>query len=229
MTMTPTTDDAERAETVDARRARKVRWLSRLGRAALALLGPSWRFQGINRAASQRLRDHGQPVIYAVWHGQLLAALWHHRHERITLLVSEHGDGEVLVRATESLGYHSVRGSSTRRGFRALLEMAQSAAEGNTLAFTPDGPRGPAEHFAAGALVVSQRSRAPIVPMAVHASRAWRLRSWDRFLIPKPFARVTIAYGDPMVVETTTPRDAAGEAPRFEDALRQLAARAAHG
>jgi lysophospholipid acyltransferase (LPLAT)-like uncharacterized protein len=159
-------------------------------------------------------------VIFTLWHGEMLPLLWHHRHEGITVLISEHGDGEIIARVAESLGFRTVRGSTSRRADRALIGMSRVVESGIDVAFTPDGPRGPAESFAPGALIVAQHSGAPVVTVRVSAPRSWRMRSWDRFMIPKPFARVTIAYGDPVYVSAGSPREAAGEGSRFEALMR---------
>ncbi len=97
--------------------------------------------------------------------------------------------------------------------------MTRELQAGKEVAITPDGPKGPPRKFAAGALVAAQRSDSFIVPIGVTADRAWHLRSWDRFMIPKPFARVTIAYGNPAKVAATTARAAADEAARFEQLM----------
>jgi len=164
-------------------------------------------------------------VIYTFWHGTMLPLLWQHRKERVAILISEHGDGEIIARIAHSLGYHSVRGSTSRGGERAILGTARELEGGRDVAFTPDGPRGPRESFAPGALIVSQRTGAPVVLITVDAPRAWRLTSWDRFLIPKPFARVTIAYEDPIVVDARDARAAAAQAPVWQERLRNLASR----
>ena len=166
------------------------------------------------------LRKNGSAFIFAIWHGHLLPGLWHHRHEGVTVLISEHRDGEIVARAAESLGYGLIRGSTTRGGGRALISLVRELRAGKEIAITPDGPRGPARKFAPGALVAAQRSDAFILPVAVYASSAWRLKSWDQFMIPKLFARVTIAYGVPTKVSATNTRAAADEAPRFEALMR---------
>lgn len=171
------------------------------------------------------MRARGQPVIYTFWHGTMLPLLWQHRKEHVAILISEHGDGEIIARIAHSLGYHSVRGSSSRGGERALLGTVRELESGRDVAFTPDGPRGPLESFAPGALIVSQRTGAPIVLITVDAANAWRLKSWDRFLIPKPFSRVTIAYENPLRVEAPDARAAAAQAPLWQQRLRNLAAR----
>jgi lysophospholipid acyltransferase (LPLAT)-like uncharacterized protein len=95
------------------------------------------------------------------------------------------------------------------------------------VAITPDGPRGPARRFASGALVVAQRAGAPIIPLAVATRRAWRLKSWDGFLIPKPFARITVAYGEPAFVTAPTPREAVADTSRLETLMQRVCTTAA--
>jgi hypothetical protein len=120
------------------------------------------------------------------------------------------------------MGYRTIRGSSRRGAERALLALAREVEGGAHVAVTPDGPRGPAESFAPGALIAAQRSGAPIVLLRAVADRAWRLRSWDRFIIPKPFARITIYVGEPVPVHAATLREAAGQTPRFQKLMGEL-------
>jgi lysophospholipid acyltransferase (LPLAT)-like uncharacterized protein len=209
----------------ERRRARRVRWIARVGSVLFRMLASTWRLRVINAEAHRAVRANGQPVIYTFWHGTMLPLLWQHRKEGVAILISEHGDGEIIARIAHSLGYRSVRGSSSRGGERALLGTARELEGGRDVAFTPDGPRGPRESFAPGALIVSQRTRAPLVLITVDAPRAWRLRSWDRFLIPKPFARVTIGYEDPLRVDAPDARAAAAQAPLWQQRLRELTAR----
>lgn len=207
------------------RRARQVRWAARVGSLLFRALASTWRLRVVNAEPHRIVRAKGQPVIYTFWHGTMLPLLWQHRKEHVAILISEHGDGEIIARIAHSLGYRSVRGSSSRGGERALLGTARELEGGHDVAFTPDGPRGPLESFAPGALIVSQRTGAPLVLITVDAPRAWRLTSWDRFLIPKPFARVTIAYEDPVRVDAPNARAAAAQAPLWQQRLRTLAAR----
>ena len=158
----------------------------------------------------------------------MLPLLWQHREEGVIVLISEHRDGELVARAAASLGFGLIRGSSTRGADRALISIIRELQAGKQVAITPDGPKGPNQKFAPGALVAAQRADCFIVTLGVTADRAWRLKSWDRFMIPKPFARVTIAYGDPVKVLASSPREAADEGPRFE-ALMDDAARMAGG
>lgn len=185
------------------------------------MLARTWRIRIVNDQHLRDLRRTGHSFIFALWHGQLLPLLWHHRNEGVTVLISEHRDGELVARAAESLGYGLIRGSTTRGAERALISLVRELQSGREVAITPDGPRGPARSFAPGALVAAQRSGSFILPVAASADRAWRLRSWDRFMIPKPFAKVTVAYGAPAKVLAETPRAAAEEGTRFEGLLNQ--------
>jgi lysophospholipid acyltransferase (LPLAT)-like uncharacterized protein len=202
-------------------------WRSRamllLGRGFLQMLARTWRVRVVNGGHLLDLRRGGRPFIFALWHGHLLPLLWHHRGQGVLVLISEHRDGEMVARAAESLGYGLIRGSTTRGADRALISLVRELKSGHEVAITPDGPRGPAETFAPGALVAAQRSDSFILPVAASADRAWRLRSWDRFMIPKPFARVTVAYATPTKVSATTSRAAADEGARFERLLNEAA------
>ena len=155
----------------------------------------------------------------ALWHGQLLALTPHHGRLGVSVLISEHRDGEIIARIAESLGYSTVRGSSSKGGSRALIGLMREIDAGRDGAITPDGPRGPARVFAPGAVVAAQRTGALIVPIRARASHAWRLKSWDRVLIPMPFARVTVSFGPLTGVEAASPREAAAQAPRLQAIL----------
>ncbi len=152
----------------------------------------------------QVLHEAGQRVLFVFWHQQLLPLVHYHRGEGIVVLVSEHADGEYITRVILRHGFGVARGSSTRGGSRGLRELVRAAREGRDLAVTPDGPRGPARVFKPGALVAARLTGLPVVPLAVAASDAWHADSWDDFMIPKPLARIGIAYGEP----TEVPRDA---------------------
>lgn len=196
--------------------SRRSRALLLLGRGFLHALAKTWRIRVVNEAYLHNLRRSERPFIFSLWHGQLLPLLWHHREQGVVILISEHRDGELVARAAESLGYGLIRGSTTRGADRALISLVRELKSGREVAITPDGPRGPSESFAPGALVAAQRSDSFILPVAASADRAWRLGSWDRFMIPKPFARVTIAYATPTKVTATSSRAAADEGERFE-------------
>ena len=204
----------------------KMRWIARLGALLVRTLAATWRIRVIGDEGLRAERDEGRAVIITLWHGQMLPLLYQHRGEGVAILISEHRDGEIIARIATALGHRTVRGSTTRGAGRALLSMVRQVESGQDIAVTPDGPRGPAKSFAAGALIVAQRTGAAIIPATVVARSAWRLGSWDRFMIPRPFARVVISYGAAAHVSAGDARAASSEAPRFQQ-LMEDAERAA--
>jgi len=189
-----------------------------LGPALIRLLGATWRVEW-RGFPEERLRG---PSIHTFWHGRLLALVYTHRKRGIRILISRHRDGEIITRITGRLGFRAVRGSTGagKGGVRAILEMAKRGRAGEDLAITPDGPRGPREKAQAGVLLIAQRSGLPILPMATGASRGRFLRSWDRFLIPAPFARVAVVLGEPIrVPKDLSPEESEETLARIEKAL----------
>lgn len=200
----------------------KVRWIVRAGSAVIRMLAITWRVREHNGTVYRTALTVGQRVIYTLWHGELLPLLWHHRGQGVVVVISEHRDGEIIARIAERFGYATVRGSTSRGASRALIGLVRAVESGRSVAVTPDGPRGPAHVFAPGAAIAAQRTGVPIIPVRISASRAWRLKSWDRFLIPKPFARVDVHYGELTPVEARTPRAAAELAPQLEATMERL-------
>ena len=203
----------------------RVAAITMLGGLLLRLLGLTWRVRREGGDAFDDMLRRKEAFIIVFWHGEIVPVAWVHRHRDIAPLISRHADGEVIARIVEGLGYRTVRGSTSRGGVRALLETAQRVNEGVTVGFTPDGPRGPRHVFAPGALIVAHRTGRPIIALGATASRAWRLRSWDRHVIPKPFATITIRYSEPQYVLAETAREAPLEQARFEALLASLADR----
>jgi lysophospholipid acyltransferase (LPLAT)-like uncharacterized protein len=166
----------------------------------VSLLARSWRVETLGEPRWKALVDAGRPHVFLLWHDVLLPLLWRHRGRQVTIVVSEARDGRYLAEYASRIGYRQAWGSSTRGSVRALVGAVRALREGGTVAFTPDGPRGPRRVLKAGVLLAAQRGGAPIVPLHAGTDRGWRLRSWDRFLVPKPGARVRIAYGEPFMV-----------------------------
>ncbi len=165
----------------------------------------------------------GTPAIYAVWHGRVLLLPHLYGWRRARILASRSRDGELVTRFVMRFGLEAVRGSSSRGGAEALRLLARSLRDGHDVVVVPDGPRGPREMVKAGVVALARLTGAPIVPIAVGASAEWRLRSWDEFRVPRPFARCVVRFAEPIRVPGDADR-AAEEAARkeVEAALRAL-------
>jgi hypothetical protein len=163
-------------------------------------LASSWRIRTVHEERWLKLFRAKRPHVFLLWHEALLPLLWQHRSQGIAIVVSEAREGQYLTDFAASLGYRSLPGSSTRGGARALLGAVRELRAGRAVAFTPDGPRGPRRELKPGVVVAAQRGGAVVVPLHAEADRSWRLHSWDRFMIPKPLARVWISYGRPFDV-----------------------------
>lgn len=205
------------------------RFVLALAPALVRVLHRTWRVRLVNDEGWRILRTRRAPFIFSLWHGHMLPLLVQHRDEGIAVLISEHRDGELIARIAHRFGCRTVRGSTTRGGTRALLAIVRVLTDGVDVAITPDGPRGPAYSFAPGTLIAAQRAGVPIVAMGVSVSRAWRLRSWDAFLIPKPFATVTIAYSVPTLVDAPDARQAADRTAQFQTLMNDTVAQAQAG
>jgi len=142
----------------------------------------------------------GERVIVAFWHNRILMMPIAGRGQRICIMNSQHRDGEVATRAAARWGIDSVRGSATRGGAGGFLKLVRAYRRGYSLAVVPDGPRGPRCKAKLGVIHLAKATGATIFPVSYAASRAKQLRSWDRLVIPLPFARVVVAIGDPLSV-----------------------------
>jgi len=202
-------------------------WWMPLGvRAAAALvrgLGLSWRLEYRGVKEYDRILAGGERCIFAFWHARMLPLVFTHRGRGIAVLVSRHRDGEWIARLIELLGFATARGSSTRGGEEGVLSLLNLAERGHLLAITPDGPRGPAERLKPGLVYLASRTGFPVVPVASAADRAWVLGSWDRFRVPRPFARVVVAYGPPLLVPRALTEQAAESwRERIEESIARL-------
>lgn len=170
-----------------------------LGAAALRLLSRSLRVRRHEETARALWRA-GVPMIFAVWHSRVLLLPALYADRRIRVLASRSRDGELAARFVQRFGLGVVRGSSSRGGPEALRALVRSLREGWDVVVVPDGPRGPAEVVKPGVVALAAWSGAPVVPLAVGASAAWRARSWDGFRVPRPGARLVVRFGDALRV-----------------------------
>lgn len=219
------THQVTKSPSVAWRRSRWKRLQARLipvaGHRLIGVLGVTlrWRTEGLEHLDAI-VRSGRQPVM-AFWHGRILPATYYFRHRGIVVITSENFDGEWIAGIIERFGYLTARGSTSRGARRALRQLSRDMAAGKPAGFTLDGPRGPARVAQPGAVWLAKATGNPVLPFHIEADRHWTLNSWDRTQIPKPFATVAIAMGEPFDV----PADA--DAAAIDDARQSLERRLA--
>src|SRR5215475_7613874 len=205
----------------------QARLISILGYRLVQLLGSSlrWKTEGLQHFDA--IVAGGRQPVMAFWHGRILPATYYFRRRGIVVITSENFDGEWIAGIIERFGYGTARGSTSRGGRKAILQLVRDLAAGKPVGFTLDGPRGPARVAQPGAVWLSKATGNPVLPFHLEASRHWTLNSWDRTQIPRPFSTVAIAMGEPFDVPADAD-DAALEGARamLEERLRVLEARA---
>lgn len=146
--------------------------------------------------------------IYCAWHQRLLFHPYYFSKRGVTVMVSQSRDGEFAARLVNSLGLDDVRGSSTRGGMGALIKLTQKILNGETNGgMIVDGPVGPARVAKMGAVILAKKSKAPLIPIMWSADRCWVINSWDRFIIPKPFAKIVYCHSEPIWVPESAEGD----------------------
>jgi lysophospholipid acyltransferase (LPLAT)-like uncharacterized protein len=175
-----------------------ISWSSYL---AIALIGPTLRYSiSWEEAPLQPGASYEKRVIYSFWHRAVFASAWLWRSVGIAVMVSRSFDGEYIARTIEKLGFVAVRGSSSRGGARALLGLRAQLEQGNLVAFTIDGPRGPKYVAKPGPVFLSRASGAPMAAFNVALSEAWVLNTWDSLVIPKPFSKALVRFSSKVFV-----------------------------
>ena len=162
-----------------------------------------WKIQGAEQYDAA-VASGKQPIL-ALWHGRILPGLHYFRNRGIVVITSRNFDGEWIARILHRFGFGTARGSSSRGGARALVQMRRDLADGRPAAFTVDGPRGPARVVQRGVVFLAGATGHPILPYHIESNRHWTLNSWDRTQIPKPFSTVALVMGEPMCVESVDP------------------------
>ena len=166
--------------------------------------------------------------IFAFWHEYLLLPAFHFSTPEIAVMISQHRDGEVIAEACRHIRLRTVRGSSTRCGVQAARQMMELGAKGH-LVVTPDGPRGPRRRVQAGLVYLASKTGLPIIPVGVGFDRPWRMNSWDRFVLPRPWSLGTCVSGEPICVPPDVDRERL-ESYRLsvENAITEATERAEH-
>ena len=146
-----------------------------------------------------------ESIIVAMWHGDLLMQPLNYRAFRkngvVKVIVSEHRDGKLIKKVCEHLGVGGIAGSSSKGGAKALINAIKSLKKGIDVAITPDGPRGPIYSVADGIVALSQKTGVKIVPFSSKPSKYWQMKSWDKFIVPKPFGEIDFYVGEPFSIE----------------------------
>ena len=167
-----------------------------------------------------------QPVIFAIWHNRLLMLPRVFDPSFPTRqsygLISASRDGDMIANWIERAGYGTIRGSSSRKGVAALRQLLDTLAANGNVLFTPDGPRGPVYQVSQGVVFLAQKSGAPIVPIHMEYSSCWRLKSWDRFVVPRPFATLRAIFGAPIQVPPLSAEQFEAEQLRLQNAMMSL-------
>ncbi len=205
---------------------RPARWLIAVGFRLLQLWARTLRYE-IEDGAGIVGKPIAENYIGALWHNRLLLfpfvlrRFLFNRHG--AALISASRDGELLTAAIKRFDYDVVRGSSSRLGARAILQLSEMIASGHDVVITPDGPRGPAYELGPGIIFLAQKSGAAVLPVNMEYSSCWRIKSWDRFIIPRPFSKVRVIIGQPhRVKSTSTDAEFEAERVRLQNAMMAL-------
>lgn len=166
----------------------------------VTLLCRTLRVEKVNEIPLLNLHAESRNYVLAFWHGSMLYAWYAHSNMNVHALTSQSKDGGLLARILEKWDYNVVRGSSSQGGKVALGILVDILKYEGSVAITPDGPRGPEYIFKPGAVIAAQRSGTPLVLLGIGYQKMWRLGSWDKFQIPKPFSKVKLIYSDPIVI-----------------------------
>ncbi len=204
----------------------RARWLIAFGHRLLQIWARTLRFEIDDRAGVVGARPN-ERYIGALWHNRLLLLPYvikrYLPERRGAALISPSGDGALLAGLVERFDFEVVRGSSSRKGASAIRQLAEVIAKGKDVMMTPDGPRGPAYELGQGVVFLAQQSGASVVPINLEYSSCWRLKSWDRFILPKPFSKVRVIFGPPHRVRlTNSETEFDQERARLQEAMLQL-------
>jgi lysophospholipid acyltransferase (LPLAT)-like uncharacterized protein len=184
----------------------------------------TWRVEGLEHY-DEVVRSGHQPIM-GFWHGRILPAFYYFRNRGIVVITSQNFDGEWIARVIERYGFGTARGSTSRGGARALVQLRRDLERGRPAGFTLDGPRGPARIAQPGAVWLAGSTGHPLLPFHLEAARHWSLSSWDRTQIPRPFTTVAVVMGEPIYVERTDEETIEEMRTRLQSALATLETRA---
>ena len=199
----------------------------RLGKAVLFFLCRTTRFKEINAEQVRDLvPDKNQNAIFVFWHNRMFFMTYFMKiryvcqGHRLLVFSSYSKDGEIMTRLESSLGTSVIRGSTSKGAIKGLINLLRKALTGYSPVITPDGPRGPKYEVQDGLVFLAQKTGFPIIPISWNANRFYRFKSWDSFMIPLPFARVRVTYGQPVIAQAHEDKEALRQ--RIKDALMEI-------
>jgi lysophospholipid acyltransferase (LPLAT)-like uncharacterized protein len=200
-----------------------IKWIGFLGamliRFWVGTLAVRYRSLGKNMFPDRGVDENG---LYAFWHENILVPCGVFARRDVLVLISQHADGEMIAQACNWLGFGTIRGSSRRGGMKAMREMLR-ASRGAHIAVMPDGPRGPRRKIEPGLIYVAARTGMPIILIGVGHDRPWRLPTWDRFCLPRPFSRAVVLASEPVrIPRDVTKGDIEAHSLRLEEMLNRL-------
>jgi len=166
----------------------------------IRLIGLTMRFETEGWENFEAIENAGKLPIYSFWHDRIFAGTYFFRDRGIVVITSQSKDGEYIARFIKRLGYGAIRGSSTRGGTKALVEMIRAMKQGVPMAFSLDGPKGPRYKAKPGAPLLAKKTGNPLMPFVVECRHFFRLKSWDRMQIPRPFTKVRVIIAEPIYV-----------------------------
>ena len=206
----------------------KVAVIAAFGYPLIALLASTWRWHVEGYEHYEAIRSTGNQPIFAFWHGRILPATYFWRNRGIVVMTSENFDGEWIARIIKRFGFGTARGSTSRGGARALVQLRRDIRRGGAAAFTVDGPRGPLRSVQPGAVWLASLTSSRILPFHMESDRYWLANSWDRTQIPRPFSRIFVTIGPPIDVPASQADGSGLECFRseLERSLNQLSSKA---
>jgi lysophospholipid acyltransferase (LPLAT)-like uncharacterized protein len=162
-------------------------------------LGKTWRYSLEGTEFINPFVDRNRAVIYCFWHSHILPLAYIFRNVGVTAVVSASKDGDRATAVAQRWNHGTIRGSSSKNQVSVIRECGRVLRCNRGIVIIPDGPHGPKEEVKPGAAIIALMTNAPVYPVFATAQKAWRLNSWDRFMIPKPFARITVRFGEPLL------------------------------
>ncbi|MDA8100033.1 MAG: lysophospholipid acyltransferase family protein [Nitrospiraceae bacterium] len=201
----------------------RARVLSLIGWFLISLWSMTLRVRFVKREIPAGLKDGGRNIIYAFWHGRQFLLFYTHRNSHAVIPASESRDGEIQAGILKRFGFDVVRGSSKRKGERALLGLVDALRNGKDIALAVDGPRGPIYEVKQGITYLAGKLDKPIVPVVMAARGRWILEKiWDKYLLPHPFTRCIVLYGEPVIVNGTSAEELENKRGELTAALNKI-------